>query len=110
MADDLKETLLETIEASLAAQLQAVRRLRRRGKRRPEAPHERGLSQLDMAYHILSTTGGPLHVRELIEHIQARYGKKVDRESLVSALAKRVARGDRFERPAPNTFGTRSAT
>ncbi len=46
----------------------------------------------------------PLHI-ELIEGIQARFSRAVDRESRVSALSKKIARGDRFVRTAKNTFG-----
>jgi hypothetical protein len=58
-----------------------------------------------MANDILrSAAPAPLHISELIERIQARFGVAIDRESLVSALSKRVARKDRFSRTAPNTF------
>ena len=42
---------------------------------------------------------------ELLERIHASFGVRVDRESLVSSLTKKVARGDRFVRTASNTFG-----
>ena len=38
----------------------------------------------------------------------ARFSRAVDRESLVSALSKKIARGDRFVRTAKNTFALRS--
>jgi hypothetical protein len=43
----------------------------------------------------------------LLDRIQAAYGVAVDRESLVSSLTKKIARGDRFLRTEPNTFGLR---
>jgi hypothetical protein len=36
--------------------------------------------------------------------VAKRHGVMLDRESIVSALAKRVARKDRFARTGPNTF------
>jgi len=36
--------------------------------------------------------------------VAKRHGVTLDRESIVSALTKRVARKDRFARTAPNTF------
>jgi len=43
----------------------------------------------------------------MLERIQSAYGVAVDRESLVSSLTKKIARGDRFLRTEPNTFGLR---
>jgi DNA-directed RNA polymerase delta subunit len=60
-----------------------------------------------MAYDILKKARAPLHVDDLLEHIQSAYGVSVDRESLVSSLTKKIARGDRFLRTEPNTFGLR---
>lgn len=106
MSEDLRNTVLSAIEESLDAQLRAVRRLR---KGQPEArpARRRGLSQVDMAYDILTKARGPLHIKELLDRIRSTFGVAVDRESLVSSLTKKVARGDRFLRTEPNTFGLR---
>jgi hypothetical protein len=63
------------------------------------------MSQVDMAWDILKKARSPLHVSVILERIQAAFGVTVDRESLVSSLTKKVARRDRFTRPAKNTFG-----
>jgi DNA-directed RNA polymerase delta subunit len=73
------------------------------------AKNVKGMSQLDMAFDILKETGRPLHISQLLERIHARFGQQVDRESLVSALTKRVVRADRFVRTEKNTFGLRQA-
>ena len=57
-----------------------------------------------MAFNILKNTRSPLHISVLLDRIQAQFGVTVDRESLVSSLTKKVARGDRFLRPEKNTF------
>jgi DNA-directed RNA polymerase delta subunit len=62
---------------------------------------------VDLAYDVLKKARGPLHVSEILARIQANIGVTVDRESLVSSLSKKVARGDRFVRTAKNTFGVR---
>jgi len=108
MNEDLRDTVLSAIEESLDAQLRAVRRLRR-GESSEAKPSLRGrLSQVDMAYDILKKARGPLHIAELLGRIQSAYDVVVDRESLVSSLTKKIARGDRFVRTDPNTFGLRS--
>ena len=60
-----------------------------------------------MAYDVLKKARGPLHVAEILTRIQSVFGVAVDRESLVSSLTKKVARGDRFVRTDKNTFGLR---
>ena len=110
MPEEVRQVILEVIESSLEAQLTAVRRLRRReGAPRgtPAAPRR---SHVSMVCDILQAAGQPLHVSEIIARAQQRFGVRLDRESLVSALTKRVARADRFCRPAPNTFGLRPGT
>lgn len=109
--DTIRSAVLEVVEASLTAQLKAIRSLRS-GTRPPESQrHEaltpsrhKGRSQIDMAYDILSEAARPLHVTDILSRIAARFDVRVDRESLVSALSKRVARQDRFERTDKNTF------
>jgi HB1, ASXL, restriction endonuclease HTH domain len=104
MSDDVKDLILSTIEASLDAQLRSVRRLRR-GQGEVARPRRRkGLSQVDMAYDVLKRARTPLHVNELLERIQTHFGVAIDRESLVSSLTKKFARGDRFVRTDKNTF------
>lgn len=57
-----------------------------------------------MAFDILKKAGSPLHISDILDRIQSQFGISVDRESLVSSLTKKVARGDRFLRPQKNTF------
>jgi hypothetical protein len=105
--EDLKDVILGAVEASLDAQLRAVRRLRR-GEPPPGAARRlKGRSQVDMAHDILTSARGALHIAEILRRIEARFGVAVDRESLVSSLTKKVARGDRFIRTEKNTFGLR---
>ena len=108
MNDDPKDLILSVFEASLEAQLRAVRRLRHPPQAPAEPRHRKGLSQVDMAFDILKKARTPLHVSLILECIQAAFGAAVDRESLVSSLSKKVARGDRFTRTEKNTFGLRS--
>ena len=107
MDDQLRDFMLATAEEMLAAQLRAVRALRAKRSTVPR-PKRHGLSQLDMAYAILLDAQQPLHVTQIIERAASRFGVTIDRESLVSSLAKRIARHDRFERVGPNRFARRA--
>ena len=101
----IRETILEAMSELLEAQLRAVRRLR--GGEDKE-PREQSMAQIDMAYDILARARKPLHVTELIDRVEKVHGIRLDRESLVSALSKRVAREDRFVRTDKNTFAVRA--
>lgn len=107
MNDELKDLFLSTFEASLEAQLRAVRRLRQPQRAAREERSRKGLSQVDMAFDILKKARTPLHISEILERVQNHFGVTVDRESLVSSLTKKVARGNRFLRPEKNTFAVR---
>lgn len=111
MSEEIRKVILETVETVLDAQLRAVRRLRRgevpaqtsAGKNR-----RRSRSQMNIVEDLLIEAGQPLHISGIIEQAKSRFNQVLDRESLVSALSKRVSRKDRFVRTGPNTFGLRS--
>lgn len=107
MSNDVRDTILSTIEASLDAQLRAVRRLRKGEKPEAKPSRRSRLSQVDMAHDVLKKAGEPLHITDLLERIHSAFGVRVDRDSLVSSLAKKISHGDRFIRTERNTFGLR---
>jgi hypothetical protein len=102
---DIRETIFEAIENSLDAQLRAVKRLRAHGTEK--LPKEKSMSQMSMVYDVLARARRPLHIKEIIEQIHVVHGRELDRESLVSALSKKVIRDKRFVRTAKNTFSIR---
>ncbi len=99
----VREAVFDAIEVCLAYQLNAVRALRKR-ERAGEVQMNKSVSQPDLAYDILKKARAPLHISEIIARIQRLHGVKVERESLVSALTKKVARHDRFVRSGKNCF------
>ncbi len=104
LSKEIHDAVFDAIETSLSYQLNAVRKLREdldSGKLRPKNKP----SQPDMVYTVIKEAGKPLHISEIITRIEKRFKKKVDRESLVSALTKKVKRHDRFIRTESNTFG-----
>lgn len=107
MDNETKDLILSVFEASLDAQLRAVRRLRQGEPSAPKPRSNKSLSQVDMSYDILKKARAPLHISQILDRIQAQFGITVDRESLVSSLTKKVARNDRFLRPEKNTFALR---
>ncbi len=107
MPDDFRDDMLDILEAVSEAQLRTIRKLRR-----PQTPGEttkgerlaERMSQIEMVYNILKTAHRPLHISDILQLVSKGFGVDLDRESVVSALAKRVARKDRFLRTGPNTF------
>lgn len=107
MAESPRDEILAAFEFALEAQLRAVRRLRGRQRQSPRA-RVKGMSHVDMAFSVLRRAKTPLHVDELIVAIAESYGVQPARDSLVSALSKKVMAGERFEKTGPNIFGLRA--
>jgi DNA-directed RNA polymerase delta subunit len=107
MPNDIRNTILSTIEASLDAQLRAVRRLRKGENTEAGQSRKLRLSQVDMAHDVLKKADKPLHITDLLDRIHSAFAIRVDRDSLVSSLAKKISRGDRFVRIERNTFALR---
>jgi len=104
MSDPIRDVMLEAIEASLAAQLDAVRRLRSKSTQADRAKPFKGKSQISMVFDVLSEAKEPLHLNAIIGRVQARFGVGLDPDSIGSALTKRVVKRELFSRPAKNTF------
>lgn len=107
MPDTPRDDLLDALEAITKAQLRAIRRLRLspQMKRRSTASEgARRVSSMEMVYDILKREGRPVHITDVLSAVKKRFGVDLDRESVVSAISKRIARQDRFMRTAPNTF------
>ena len=53
---------------------------------------------------VLRDARQPLHISEIIERVEKAYQVKLDRESIVSTLVKKINRGDSFVRTGKNIF------
>jgi hypothetical protein len=99
---DRKE-FCEFYEQLLKAQLAVVRQFSGEAGRRGEST-QKGRSQVSIAEDILERAGEALHVTEIIKRAKEQFDTTIDRESLVSALTKKVKKGGCLVRTAPNTF------
>jgi hypothetical protein len=103
--EDVKEILLQVIELQLDYQLRAIRQLQ--GKPEPILVHRQGRrrqSLVDLSLQILTEKRKPLHVNELVQLLQERFGRLCDRDTLSSALAKKARQGLLLRQSAPATF------
>ena len=61
-------------------------------------------SKIKIVEQILHAADQPLHVSEIIEIANSEYHVKLNRDSIVSNLLKKVNMGKTFEKTGPNTF------
>ena len=99
-----KDDLIDVLENTALAQLRALRALRRSEHRKTSPPEPKRKSNMDIIYDILITAKEPLHVNDIIQRAKEHYHRQLHRESLVSALTKKVLDQNTFTRTAPNTF------
>jgi hypothetical protein len=100
--DPVEQAVLNAFEIALEAQLRAIRRVRSKGVAEPG--REKSTSQIDMVQDVLRRAGRPLHISEILERVEKLHGRRLDRESVVSSLVKKIARGERFTRTDKNVF------
>jgi hypothetical protein len=104
MEAKIPEWFLSFYESLFLAQLRAVRQLKSPKRKKAKGGVEKSMSNMDMAIDILRRAQRPLHISEIIAQVKAKHGVELDRESVVSALVKKVHRRQGLSRTAPNTF------
>jgi len=67
-------------------------------------PKLKRTSQIDIVRNVLNIAGRPLHVTEIIQLAKRDFEVDIDRDSIVSAILKKVKAGKSFIRTSPNTF------
>ena len=105
--DEVKEVLLQVLEFQLDCQLRAIRQLQGRPEIEPVLSRRQGKrrqSLVDLSVQILTEMHKPLHVNQLVQLLQQRFGRLTDRDTLSSALAKKARRGILLHQSAPATF------
>ena len=103
---DTFDKLLELQKDLLQSQLKTIYRYQQQG---PTGKKKiRRTSKLDIVADILASSDQPLHISEIIRIAQQDYQTEMERDSIVSALVKKVKAGRRFVRVAPNTFALKN--
>lgn len=104
MENKIPESLLKLYESLLSAQLRVVKQMQNPKPTKTKREGNQSMSNMDMAIDILQQARKPLHISEILTRIKTQYKISLDRESLVSALVKKVHRHQGLTRTAPNTF------
>jgi hypothetical protein len=103
---DTFEKLLELQKDLLQSQLKTIYRYQQQSA--PGKKKLRRTSKLDIVADILASSDQPLHISEIIRIAQQDYQTEMERDSIVSALVKKVKAGRQFVRVAPNTFALKN--
>lgn len=100
-----RDVILNVLESMLSSGLRAVREAKRIAGSAPLRPRgPRKESNTKLVESILKAANGPLHVNDIIARAEADHGVSLSRESIVSALTKKVLEGKMFRRTGRNVF------
>lgn len=91
-------------ESLLKSQLKIIREFLREDQPPRFHTRRKGRSQMSIVYDVLLAANQPLHVSEILSRAKTTFNVELDRDSVVSALTKKVTSGRMFKRVAPNTF------
>jgi deoxyribonuclease-2 len=75
----------------------------------PEETEGPGSSQIDLVQNVLQRAAKPLHISDIIDRVEKVHGRRLDLESVLSALRKKVEVGDPFIRTGNNELAVREA-
>ena len=99
---DTFDKLIEFHKELLQSQLKIIRRYQQQS---PEFKKQlKRTSKLDIVEDILYSANQPLHIDKIIQIADSDYNVTLQRDSIVSAIVKKIRAGQRFVRVAPNTF------
>jgi hypothetical protein len=88
------------------AKLKIIERFQQQGR----IQSKERTSNIDIVHNVLKTAGHPLHVTDIIKMAEQDYHVNLNRDSIVSAILKKINAGQTFIRTAPNTFALKTYT
>jgi len=103
---DQFEHYLQFQKEVTASKLKVIEQFQKGGR----AKSNKRTSKIEIAHNVLNDAGKPLHVTEIVQLAKKTYDVQLDRDSIVSAILKKVKADKTFIRTAPNTFALKSYT
>ena len=91
-------------ESLLKSQLKIIRKFLKKGESPKFRSRGKGKSHMSIIYDVLLAAQKPLHVTEIIARAKRDFNVDLDRDSIVSAITKKVKSGRMFKRVEANTF------
>jgi hypothetical protein len=101
--DQFKQYLKYQKEVAQAT-LKVIDRFQQQEQRQPQGR----TSNIEIVENILNTAGHALHVSDIIRTAEKDYQVRLNRDSIVSAILKKINAGQTFIRTAPNTFALKT--
>jgi hypothetical protein len=86
------------------SKIKIIERFQQQGKN----PARERMSNIQIVEDILNSVGHPLHVSDIIKLAEEHHQAKLRRDSIVSAILKKINAGQTFIRTAPNTFALKT--
>ena len=83
---------------------QAVLNVTERFLKMEKPQSKKRTSNINIVKNVLSRAGRPLHVSEIIRMAEEEHRVQLKRDSIVSAILKKINASQMFIRTAPNTF------
>ena len=88
------------------AKLKIIERFQQQGG----SQNKKRTSNINIVQNVLNSAGHPLHVSDIIQMAEKQYQVQLNRDSIVSAVLKKINAGQTFIRTAPNTFALKTYT
>jgi hypothetical protein len=101
---DQFESFLQYQKEITESKLKIINRLQKGVQPKPK----KRTSNIEIVNNILRIAGRPLHVSEILKLAERDFQVVLDRDSIVSAILKKVNAGKSFIRTAPNTFALKT--
>lgn len=101
---DQFERYLQYQKEVTQAKLKVIERFASQRRRKPA----KRTSNIEIVENVLNNAGHPLHVSDIINMADKQYQVKLNRDSIVSAILKKINAGQSFIRTAPNTFALKN--
>ena len=88
------------------SKLKIIERFQQQGR----SQTQKRTSNINIVQNVLNSAGHPLHVSDIIQMAEKQYQVQLNRDSIVSAVLKKINAGQTFIRTAPNTFALKTYT
>ena len=102
---NILDKIIEFQRDLLNAQLEVISKYQQKTSSKINS---KSMSKLDIVEDILKLSDKPLHISQVIEIAKNEYNITLERDSIVSAITKKIRNNKQFIRVAPNTFTLRN--
>ena len=86
--------------------LKIIERFQQQGR----SKSQKRTSNIDIVQNVLNGADHPLHVSDIIQMAEQHFQVQLNRDSIVSAILKKINAGQTFIRTAPNTYALKTYT